>query len=322
MLPERRYCEVRAAANRRIVGTAVRYGDTAVLPGGVRERFEAGAFGDVSVADVVLNFGHVRSRPLARTGGDGAGNLLLRDSRQSLDFEATLPATRDADDALELVRTGVLRGASVEFLPVEERVEANVRVHSRSALVGLGLVDTGAYPDSKIEARQRMRGTRITSTVPADTRLDCGCAGSLCNAVTFAPSIFRRLVREVDAGERTVIASFGSYDRTVGSTSAGSLALRLNDDDGLDIEVLNPPDTAAARELVDLIESGEPVTARPYWRSPGVDPDVTDGVARLTPDDTDVRAIIITMTYRMQGWEPVKLERGRQQRAAAWLGFV
>ena len=33
---------------------------------------------------------------------------------------ATLPKTRDADDVLELVRTGVLRGLSLEFAAQSE----------------------------------------------------------------------------------------------------------------------------------------------------------------------------------------------------------
>ena len=63
--------------------------------------------------------------PLARTGGAG---LDLADSAERLAFAATLPETRAADDILALVRSGVMRGASVEMRVTAERVEAGVRV--------------------------------------------------------------------------------------------------------------------------------------------------------------------------------------------------
>ena len=40
------------------------YGSIAVLPGGLRERFESGAFGpDVASADVIANWQHMRESP-------------------------------------------------------------------------------------------------------------------------------------------------------------------------------------------------------------------------------------------------------------------
>ena len=41
--PEKRYAEFRAETEgRKLIGTLVKYGDTAHLPGGVLERFDAG----------------------------------------------------------------------------------------------------------------------------------------------------------------------------------------------------------------------------------------------------------------------------------------
>ena len=107
MTVERRYVELRADAEGRVLrGTAVTYGDVATLPFG-RERIEAGAF--APLGDVILNASHDRTAPLARTAGAG---LDLADSADRLAFAATLPETRAADDVLALVRTGVMRGAS------------------------------------------------------------------------------------------------------------------------------------------------------------------------------------------------------------------
>ena len=103
---ERRFAPLEyRGEGRTLEGVAVKYGDTARLPFG-SERFEPGAFGDVAGADVILNVQHDRGRPIARTGG----GLVLEDSREALAIRADLPATREADDALELVRAKVLRG--------------------------------------------------------------------------------------------------------------------------------------------------------------------------------------------------------------------
>ena len=157
---ERRYVELRHDG-RRLTGTAVRYGDTAALPWG-RERFEAGAF--APLGDVILNAAHDRSRPLARTGG---GGLDLEDGAEALAIAATLPETREADDTLTLVRAGVLRGLSVEFRAVAERLEAGVRVIERAKLSAVAVVDTPAYPQSEIEARR----AALAAAVPRRRRV-------------------------------------------------------------------------------------------------------------------------------------------------------
>ena len=147
---ERRYSELenREAEGRSLSGVVVRYGDTARTPYGT-ERFERGAFGDVSKLDVLLNVQHDETRLLARTGA----GLTLTDTPEALMMAADLPETRDADDALSLVRSGVLRGLSVEFKALRQRFEGGVRVISRAILPGLGLVARPAYPASGVRAR-------------------------------------------------------------------------------------------------------------------------------------------------------------------------
>ena len=149
MKVERRYVELRADDDaRRLSGVAVTYGDTAKLPFG-EERIEPGAFGELG--DVILNAYHDRAAPLARTGGAG---LELSDTGERLAFAAELPATREADDVLELVRRGVVRGASVEMHVTGQRFEGGVRVIERAKLSAIGIVDTPAYPASEVEARR------------------------------------------------------------------------------------------------------------------------------------------------------------------------
>ena len=147
---EFRFAELRAEDGRRLSGVAVRYGDEARLPWG-RERIRAGAFVDGRLEDVVLNRQHDRARPLARTGG---GGLVLEDGPEALRMTATLPSTRDGDDVLALVRAGVLRGLSIEFMAREERLDGDVRIVERASLVGLAVVDRPAYPDALVQARQ------------------------------------------------------------------------------------------------------------------------------------------------------------------------
>ena len=128
------------------------YNTEARFPGGLRERFELGAFGaDVSNRDVMLNAQHDRGRPLARTGG---GGMILTDTAEGLRMRATLPDTAEANDTLALVRAGVLRGLSVEFQAVEERFEGRLRIVERARLGAIAIVDTAAYPTADVEARE------------------------------------------------------------------------------------------------------------------------------------------------------------------------
>ena len=144
----------------RVTGVAVRYGDEAQLPG-FRERFQAGAFGDVAALDVVANLQHRRDRPLARTGG---GGLTFTDEATALRAGLDLPATRDGEDAAALLRRGVLRGFSLEFRVDAERFEGGVRIVERASLRGLAVVDRPAYGDSLAAIAERAAAARQVMT--------------------------------------------------------------------------------------------------------------------------------------------------------------
>ena len=158
---ETRYVELRADGERGLSGTVVRYGSTASLPWG-EERFEPGAFGDVSDIDAVLNRQHDRTAPLART----PDTMQLTDTPSELRMSASLPRTADADDTLALVRARVLRGLSLEFRAVSERMEADVRVIEEAELVGIGVVDRPAYDDSLVTAMRAQYGPAPQAPLP------------------------------------------------------------------------------------------------------------------------------------------------------------
>ena len=52
------------------------------------------------------------------------------------------------------MRAGVLRGLSIEFRAVVERMEGETRVISRATLGAVSVVDSPAYPQSEVEARR------------------------------------------------------------------------------------------------------------------------------------------------------------------------
>ena len=151
---ETRYSEIRAEGEGRLlVGRILVYGDVAALPFG-KEMFLPGVFGPIETLDVVLNFAHERARPIARTNG---GGLILTDTQEALSLRAELPQSSFADDALSLVRAKVLRGLSVEFSAIRERLVGGVREISKAVLLAVGIVDSGAYKMSVVEARDENR---------------------------------------------------------------------------------------------------------------------------------------------------------------------
>ena len=146
MKVERRSAEVRAGEGRTLAGLALPYG-TETRIGAGRERFMPGAAS--STGEAVLNLHHRADRPLARE----PGTLSFESRDDGLHVVAELPATREADDALELVRAGVLTGLSVEFRAVRERQLGGVRVIEAARVSGLAVVARAAYPTTTIEAR-------------------------------------------------------------------------------------------------------------------------------------------------------------------------
>jgi HK97 family phage prohead protease len=92
--------------------------------------------------------------PLARTGN---ASLTLREDDRGLAFEATLPATRAADDILELTRSATITGASIGFrIPPGGDVwssRGDVRQLTRIELVEVSAVALPAYDGTEVHAR-------------------------------------------------------------------------------------------------------------------------------------------------------------------------
>ena len=249
---ERRAAVQFRAEGRTISGVALRYGDIAPS---FNERFESGAFADLS--DVRLDTQHDRRRILARTGA----GLELTDSADALTFRAELPATREADDALELVRRRILRGASVEFLARQERRDGNTRVVTAAELVAVSIVDDPAFKQSTIETRRARGGLfggykygRLHLTSASGrvrkTRLKSG-------ALDFS----------IDEGRELTVNLGSSLNSTLATRSSGTLEVAKSAE-GVSASIRRLPATQAASDLVALQDAGIALHLRPRYQVP------------------------------------------------------
>ena len=240
---EFRFLECRADG-REITGAALNYGDVARLRYG-REQFDSQPFGDVSALDVIANIQHNRQRPIARTGG---GGLVLTDSPERLALAATLPKTRDADDALELVKTGVLRGWSVEFDPVRESQEGDLRRIHSALLSGVGLVDRPAYRQSTPLIRQDGEG--LSGMFPYGQDQVIADTGRR-RKQRVMPGAFDYAIRQQD---REITLLLGSPDKPLASKQAGTLQLE-DSNEALHFRVNRLPQTSYAIDFLALLRA-------------------------------------------------------------------
>ena len=131
---------------RVLRGLALPFGKIARLRAG-REMFEPGSV--TTSGEALLNAYHDQRRPLARE----PQTLTFVSTDEGLRMEADLPETREADDALALVRAGVIKGLSIEFHAIREVMRAGVRVVQRAQVVGVALALNPVYGDTNLEAR-------------------------------------------------------------------------------------------------------------------------------------------------------------------------
>ena len=273
---ERRLSELRQEG-RTLSGVLLRYGDTAALPWG-RERFEPGAFGDVSRADVILNSHHEKSRPLARTNG---GGLELIDTREALKIRAKLPPTQDGLDTVALILGGVLRGLSLEFSAVAERMEGDTRVIERAELRGLAVVDRPAYSDSLVQARAeiRRRGRGIGGSFDYNRNRTTRATGRK-RKQRVAPGAFKFALEDPD---REISLLLGrNYDQPLASKLSGSLKLE-DTREALRFDVDTLPDTSYVRDYRELVRSGAVVFGvDALFQIPPLD--VVPNAVKIVPD--------------------------------------
>ncbi|MYE89578.1 hypothetical protein F4X33_11350 [Candidatus Poribacteria bacterium] len=286
------------AESRTLIGTALRYGD--VSPSH-KERFVPGAFGDLSGVKW-LDYRHDPTRVVAHTGD---GSLKLSDSPEALTLRAELPALPLSDLVLKEIQDGTLSGLSIEFRSIDERTSNDLRVVERASLVGVGLVATPSYPESKVETRQ---AGLLFAKIPYEKELACECyrGSGNCNTVSFEPGA----VEFVD--EENLIATFKSFATPLASVSKGTLRYEAVDD-GLEI-YLDIPDTSWGRDLVETAES-VPVVARPLFDADEVEATEVeiDGekVAKLSKVPT--RAILIGSTPNGKGWPEVEITPAKRR---------
>jgi len=150
---ESRFVEIRAGGEgRTITGQAVPYGKETQI-GGMVERFAQGSA--QSTGSAVLNVGHDRNRPIARE----PDSLRFEQRSDGLWFEAELPETREANDALANIRAGIYRGASIEFRAVKQASVSGVREVREAVIRGLAIVLDPAYR-GEIQVRSQPEGRK------------------------------------------------------------------------------------------------------------------------------------------------------------------
>ena len=243
---EYRYAELEQDG-RTLVGTLMRWGDVSTRnETGSPERMERGVFGDVANSDVILNMMHDRRRPLARTGG---GGLVLTDSPEAITIAATLPETRDADDALTLVERGILKGFSSEFYPRQAGWDGTTRVIRRAHMPRIGLVDEPAYGDSLV-AEIRAAGEGIEGSFSYNTDTIISASGKT-RKESIQPGAFSYAVK---AADREINLILGSNERPLASKKAGSLILE-DTSTALKFRVAALPRTSYVADFLGMLRS-------------------------------------------------------------------
>ena len=143
---ERRYADLTDIEGRTLTGLALPF-ETETRVGTMRERFARGSV--VTSGEAVLNVMHDRNRPLARE----PETLAFEVTEAGLFMRAELPKTREADDAIEMVKKGIWRGISVEFYSVKERQLSGVRVIDAAVVYGVAIADRATYKTTNLSVR-------------------------------------------------------------------------------------------------------------------------------------------------------------------------
>ena len=150
--------ELRADADRMVSGVVVEYGDEARFgDSGWSERFEPGSL--TIPRDFNLTVQHDRSRPVGRP--------TFEDGPKRLRFKCRIAPGPRGDQCLMDIKSGLLRGASMEFFSKREGMDARCRVIQRARMSGLSIVDKPQYPRSRIQARAAQPSTPVEAAALA-----------------------------------------------------------------------------------------------------------------------------------------------------------
>lgn len=153
-------------------GVVVPYGPVAEIHEfgrSYRERFAPGAF-QRSISErgnkVRLLVSHdTRKLPIGRA-------TELHEQPDGLRASFAIAATRDGDDALELVRSGTVDAFSVGFRPIRHRIDGDVTVRTEAALMEVSLVGFPAYEGAVVGGVRHNLGAPALSVDIASRRLD------------------------------------------------------------------------------------------------------------------------------------------------------
>ena len=304
-MPEFRYAplttvETVDAGSPVFQGTLMKYRSIGQGPHGP-EVFLPGSFGNVEQAEILLNVQHDRSRPLARA----PGTMQLVDTNSVLTLVAHPPDTTEVRDAKLMVQAKILTGLSIEFNATEHAHRKGVRVISRAELVGVGLVDTPAFPASTVEARRQQHEQRarlsltISGLIPYETKLDCRCQSGVCDSVRLK----RGSLNNATEPDREILLVAGDYGKALSSKQLGSLKV-TEQANGLTVSS-SLPDSQAARDLVAMAET-VPLLIRPSFDQKA-STFVEDGPTAIY-SKMQLRAILIGASDMAQGWPPATLE--------------
>jgi uncharacterized protein len=155
--------EIRAAADRKLVGYAATFGIETRI-GSMVEVIQPGAFKDSLTPgkDILCLADHDASRVLGRTR---SGTLRLSEDSRGLFFELHVPDTAAGRDMLTLAERGDLGGMSFGFFcpPDGEIRDGNRRTLTKVDLLEISIVSSWpAYQGTSVEARSKALRSKIT----------------------------------------------------------------------------------------------------------------------------------------------------------------
>ena len=313
-------------------GVVIRYGDTSPTH---RERFSPGA---LQFDSVPLNYRH---NQLVCVGWHPGGGVQLQDSPEVLTMIAELPPIPASDRALREVREGKLGGLSVEFHCEHDRQEDGIRIIEKARLVGVGLVESPSYPESKVETRgpdpdrerQFWHNQRraVSGKMPLDAIVDCRCQGKDCSQVKFLPGSFDKSIAEAESGVRDISVTTGSNNapEILGSTRRGTFRLMATDDGGLAFAIAAGTGAPALASLIQSAKAAPPL-ARPIieLELSKFEDEIIDGEMVRVFSEVYLRSLLIKWADA-QGWPDVVIDEfveagvdefaRREKRANWWL---
>ena len=127
----------------------------------MRDQIDPAAFDNsLNDPDRSMYWQHDNSEPLASTL---SGSLNMRTDEEGLIFEALLPDTTLARDAMTLLRAGIVRQMSFGFTVREDKFDGDLRTLLDVDLAEISLVERAAYPQTNADARALSRSHLVTT---------------------------------------------------------------------------------------------------------------------------------------------------------------